>query len=202
MFMGFPYNETLQLLPPTCLLCQFACLTSPLLSPCVLIPNALEMVLSCFSLKHSKPTQPLTQIVSHPVLWHYIEPILLGCTLSLHRHRDKPLMSLHLYLRLTCVSSKSKNERFKPYNSGPDCSVIVLDGICTLLIYVISHSELSETSSKIEPSGTGAVIRIGPGLMRGAIRTQRLAERCISALNITHRYFPSLLPLCHYLSLS
>lgn len=52
----------------------------------------------------------LTQTVSHPVLWHRIEPTLSGCTLTLHKHNDRPLMSLHSRFRPAHVGSEvSKN---------------------------------------------------------------------------------------------
>ena len=81
------------------------------------------MKLSWFSLELTKSTQFLTQIVSHPVLWHLIElrltlVALLGCALSPHRHRDKSLMSLHLCLRPMHVGSELKNKGFDLGDSG------------------------------------------------------------------------------------
>ncbi|SRR5260221_5547636 len=90
-----------------------------------------------------KSTPLLTQVVSHPVLWHRIEPTSLGCTLSPHRHRDKPLMSLHLRLRPTRVGSESKNKRSEPDNSGSDRSMVGVMGlelICTCPACVVSES--------------------------------------------------------------
>jgi len=52
----------------------------------------------------------LTYLVSYPALWHQINPASSGLVLSLHRHRDRPLISLYFYLHPTCVSLDLKNK--------------------------------------------------------------------------------------------
>jgi len=105
---------------PPCLLCGCACLTCPILQPYILMVNTLKMVLSRFkfSLLLAKSRHLLTQTVSHPALWHRIEPTPSGCALSPHRHRDRPLMSLHLRLRPRRVGSVSKNKASDSGGSG------------------------------------------------------------------------------------
>ena len=145
-----------------------------------------------------KMTQLLTQIISHPVLWHLIKPISSGCTLSLHKHRDKPLMSLHLRLRPMHVGSESKNKRSESDASDSGSDHSQLDFFRTSPIVV---SELSGTwrETELERNGLGVVIRFE--IESALARIQRSARKHISALYITHHCILSLIPpsLCHYL---
>jgi len=118
-------------------------------------------------------TQLLTQIVLHPTLWHCIEPTSPGCTLSPHRHRDKPLMSLHLRLRPMRVGSESKNKRPGPDDSGPDRSVTRVDVLRTSLACVASESSGTWSRTELECDGSGVVIGIESALAMHATRTWR-----------------------------
>ena len=167
----------------------------------ILIPNTLKMILSRFSQECAKSTQLLTQIVSHPALWHWIKPVSLGHTLSPHRHRNKPLMSLHLCLQPMHVSSESRNKIPKPDDSGSGhlVSVMVLDFICACPMCVI----LELRGSRTEPDRSGLVSVTGTvsALAIGATtkKTWRLARKWIPASNITHHHILGLVHLCNYL---
>ncbi len=50
----------------------------------------------------------LTHTVSHPALWHRIDLASSSLALSLHKHRDRSLISLHFRLRPICVGLDSK----------------------------------------------------------------------------------------------
>jgi len=86
----------------------------------ILIADTLKMILSRFklSLELSKSTQLLTQVILHPSLWHWIKPRSPFCTLTPHRHWDKPLMSLHLCLWPIHVGSVSRNTTPEPDGLG------------------------------------------------------------------------------------
>ena len=71
--------------------------------PCILISNTAEMILSQISLELTKSMAVLTQIVSHPVLWHWIEATSPDPTLS-PMQAPASMMSEWFYLK--CVSTE------------------------------------------------------------------------------------------------
>lgn len=163
------------------------------------------MILSGFSLELAKSTQQLTQMVSHPVLWHLIKEISPSGMLSPQRHRDRPLMSWHLCLRPAHVSSESKNKRLEPEDWCLDPSGIGLYFICACPVCAVTVvSELRTW----DPDGSLAGVRChdwnGLGVCTynivGALDLyiHRSARKHISMLNITHNQFPSLVSRIHY----
>jgi len=164
-----------------------------------------------------KSNQILTQVVLHPVLWHRIKAASSGCAISLQRHRDKPLMSLHLHLWPAHVGSESKNKSSELDDSGwgsghsvmvcacPMCAARVVSEsgttwspMCSMAVV----SELGRTWSKSQPNGSGAVIRMESALAVGATRIYRSVRKPILTSNITHDCIQSLVSPCHYLLLS
>jgi len=141
------------------------------------------MILRCFSLGLAKSTNILTQVVSHPAFWHFIDPTLSGGTISPHRHRDKPLMSRHRRLRPTRVGSESKNRRPEPDGSGSDRSATGFDFICICPMCIASES--METWRKPEPSGPGVLIGMDSGIATDCATRTRYQQGNPSRLRLS-----------------
>ena len=115
-----------------CFLCECTYIASPMFwNQTILIADTLKMVLSRFKFSPElvKSTRELTQVVSHPSFWHRIELGSSRCTLTPHRHWDKPLMSLHLCLRPIRVGSVSTKT-----TPEPDGSSMVIEAVSALSI--------------------------------------------------------------------
>lgn len=101
-------------LTPPSPLCQCANLASPASWTCVLVPNTFQMILIRISVlvsvepSESNKVGSLTQTVSHPAFWHWIELASPGCAASPHKHKDNPFISLRFDLRPVRVSSCGK----------------------------------------------------------------------------------------------
>jgi len=132
-----------------------------------------------------------------------MDPTSFGHALSLHKHRDRPLMSLHLCLRPTCVGVESKNERPEPDDSGSACSLIGMEFVSACPMHVVSKlmGDSWGDGDKAEPDSLEVVTRtestLAIGATKGATRTQRSAKKHILALSVTHHHIPSLLLTCH-----
>jgi len=131
----------------------------------------------------------LTHTVSHPALWHRIDPASSSLALSPHKHRDRPLISLHFHLRPTRVGSDSKNKVV-------DWSVTGM-GVDNELVGILEPPDWCtiEVSAWCVGGGTRdcCISKVASSLDNACIAHSKNISACRTSLQqyITHCYCPS-----------